>query len=139
MVKTNPSITDASLSWSIGEGVRPPQMQLICGNSRAILRDPSTPRVNCTTLAQFYPTTPFFCSPCRRFFDAGPINADVCGQIKAALRQYSVLIFPNQAIDDDEQIHFTRQFGPLEATKIGPKVGGRRSSYCATLMTKTAL
>ena len=75
-------------------------------------------------MLSFTPLHPLFAARAEGFIDAGTINADVCGQIKAALRQYSVLIFPNQAIDDDEQIHFTRQFGPLEATKIGTEGTG---------------
>tara|TARA_B100001142_G_scaffold281848_1_gene293871 strand:- start:747 stop:1613 length:867 start_codon:yes stop_codon:yes gene_type:complete len=41
----------------------------------------------------------------------------------AALRQgfakYSVLVFPDQPLLDQEQIAFSRRLGPLEATKVG--------------------
>ena len=41
----------------------------------------------------------------------------------AALRQgfakYSVLVFPDQPLLNQEQIAFSRRLGPLEATKVG--------------------
>ena len=52
------------------------------------------------------------------------INADIRQQIEGALRQHSVLIFPNQAINDEQQIRFTESFGALEKTKLGTEGTG---------------
>ena len=52
------------------------------------------------------------------------LTADIREEIKGALRRYSVLIFPNQAINDEQQIRFTQSFGPLETTKIGTEGTG---------------
>lgn len=47
-----------------------------------------------------------------------PIDHDTFRQIAAALYRHAVLVFPGQAIDDDQQIAFSRLFGRLE-TSIG--------------------
>jgi alpha-ketoglutarate-dependent 2,4-dichlorophenoxyacetate dioxygenase len=39
---------------------------------------------------------------------------DVFGEIDAAFRKYAVLIFPGQPLTDEQQIVFSRRFGPLE-------------------------
>ena len=39
--------------------------------------------------------------------------------LREAFRRYSVLVFPDQPLGDDEQIAFSRRFGPLEATRTG--------------------
>jgi alpha-ketoglutarate-dependent 2,4-dichlorophenoxyacetate dioxygenase len=43
-----------------------------------------------------------------------PIDDQALAAIQAASDRYAVLVFPGQAIDDDQQIAFTTRFGPLE-------------------------
>jgi alpha-ketoglutarate-dependent 2,4-dichlorophenoxyacetate dioxygenase len=40
-------------------------------------------------------------------------------EIRAAFARYSLLVFPDQPLSDDQQIAFSRRFGDLEATKVG--------------------
>ncbi len=43
-----------------------------------------------------------------------PISADEAAVIEAGMDRYGVLVFPGQAISDQQQIAFTRNFGELE-------------------------
>ena len=45
---------------------------------------------------------------------ARPVSAADFALLEAAIDRYAVLIFPGQAIDDDQQIAFSARFGPLE-------------------------
>ena len=45
---------------------------------------------------------------------ARPVPAADFALLEAAIDRYAVLIFPGQAIDDDQQIAFSARFGPLE-------------------------
>ena len=46
------------------------------------------------------------------------------GEIRAAFDEYSVLVFPNQPIDDTQQIAFSERFGILEGTRaLNPGAG----------------
>ncbi len=45
-----------------------------------------------------------------------PIDAGTVEAIVAAADKYAVLVFHDQAIDDDQQIAFSRHLGPLETT-----------------------
>src|SRR5215510_2231000 len=47
-----------------------------------------------------------------------PVDQRTVCEIEAALEHYAVLVFRNQALSDEQQIMFARQFGPLE-TSIG--------------------
>ena len=40
-------------------------------------------------------------------------------EVRAAFARYSLLVFPDQPLTDDQQIAFSARFGPLEATKVG--------------------
>ena len=44
--------------------------------------------------------------------------------VREALDQWSVLVFPNQAVTDDAQIAFSETFGPLETTRAGANGAG---------------
>lgn len=53
-----------------------------------------------------------------------PMDDAAFAEIRAALDEYSVLVFHDQSLDDDRQIAFSRRFGPLEmAGKANPAVG----------------
>ena len=45
-----------------------------------------------------------------------PLAADDLAAIRAAFTKYAVLVFPDQHFDDDSQLDFARNFGPLETT-----------------------
>ena len=45
-----------------------------------------------------------------------PVPADVFAEIEAAFNRHAVLVFPDQALTDEQQIAFSRHFGPLEVT-----------------------
>ena len=47
-----------------------------------------------------------------------PVSAEDFAEIEAALNRYAVLIFRDQPLSDDEQIAFSRYFGPLEIVPI---------------------
>jgi alpha-ketoglutarate-dependent 2,4-dichlorophenoxyacetate dioxygenase len=44
------------------------------------------------------------------------LDLDSFAQIDAAFDRYAVLVFPAQALDDEQQIAFSRHFGPLEVS-----------------------
>jgi alpha-ketoglutarate-dependent 2,4-dichlorophenoxyacetate dioxygenase len=48
--------------------------------------------------------------------DLRDVDAPTFAQIRAAFEEHSVLVFHDQHMTDDEQIAFTRRFGPLEET-----------------------
>ena len=61
--------------------------------------------------------------PLHRLFGAEIVGIDVrrvddatFAEIVAAFEEYSVLLFRGQSLGDDEQIAFSRRFGPLETT-----------------------
>jgi alpha-ketoglutarate-dependent 2,4-dichlorophenoxyacetate dioxygenase len=43
----------------------------------------------------------------------------LAAELRAALLQHAVLVFPDQVLDDAQQIAFSQGFGPLEQTKVG--------------------
>ena len=47
-----------------------------------------------------------------------PVPSGDVAEIEAALNQHAVLIFPGQPVSDEQQIAFSRLFGPLETTPI---------------------
>jgi alpha-ketoglutarate-dependent 2,4-dichlorophenoxyacetate dioxygenase len=49
----------------------------------------------------------------------GPISDDAVAAIEAGMDRYAVLVFRDQALDDDTQRAFTRRLGPLEVASGG--------------------
>ena len=45
-------------------------------------------------------------------------------ETRAALEEYSVLVFRGQDVTDEAQLAFSRRFGPLEVTKVGSQGEG---------------
>jgi alpha-ketoglutarate-dependent 2,4-dichlorophenoxyacetate dioxygenase len=43
-----------------------------------------------------------------------PLSAELVAAVNDAMARYAVLVIRDQSIDDAQQIHFARQFGPLE-------------------------
>src|SRR5258708_9792394 len=46
---------------------------------------------------------------------AKPLGVDEVAAIEAGMDKYAVLVFRDQDLSDEQQLAFTRQFGPLEA------------------------
>jgi alpha-ketoglutarate-dependent 2,4-dichlorophenoxyacetate dioxygenase len=59
---------------------------------------------------------PLFCAEIGGVDTGLSIEAATFGDIRAALDEYSVLIFHDQSLDDERQIAFSRRFGPLETS-----------------------
>jgi alpha-ketoglutarate-dependent 2,4-dichlorophenoxyacetate dioxygenase len=59
-----------------------------------------------------------------------PLSREPVAAIEAAMDRYAVLAFPDQALTDEQQCEFSRNFGELEVTLIGQlsKPGERRLS-----------
>ena len=64
------------------------------------------------------PLHPVFGAVVRGVDFGQPLAAEVLAEIEAAFNRYSVLVFPLQSITDDQQIAFSRRFGPLETSTI---------------------
>ena len=46
-----------------------------------------------------------------------PLSAEAAAQVEAAMDRHAVLVFPGQDIDDEQQMAFGLNFGPIEATR----------------------
>jgi alpha-ketoglutarate-dependent 2,4-dichlorophenoxyacetate dioxygenase len=67
---------------------------------------------------------PLFCAEIGGVDTGLPVDDATFGEIRAALDEYSVLVFPGQSLDDERQVAFSRRFGPLETSgKANPAVG----------------
>ena len=67
---------------------------------------------------------PLFCAEIDGVDTGQPLDDATFAAIRAALDEYSVLIFHDQSLDDERQIAFSKRFGPLEiAGKANPGVG----------------
>ena len=62
------------------------------------------------------PTTPSFIAEVGDVDLSKPLAADDLAAIRAAFTKYAVLVFPDQHFEDDSQLDFARNFGPLETT-----------------------
>ncbi|MEM7253483.1 MAG: TauD/TfdA family dioxygenase [Pseudomonadota bacterium] len=62
------------------------------------------------------PLTPYFAAEIRGVDLTGPVDDATVHAVKAALDQFSVLIFRDQAFTDERQVAFSARFGPLERT-----------------------
>jgi len=62
------------------------------------------------------PTTPSFAAEVGDVDLAKPLAAADLTAIRAAFTSYAVLVFPDQHFDDDSQLEFAKNFGPLETT-----------------------
>ena len=67
---------------------------------------------------------PLFCAEIGGVDSGEPIDDATFGEIRAALDEYSVLVFHEQSLDDARQVAFSRRFGPLETSgKANPAQG----------------
>ena len=54
------------------------------------------------------------------------IDDETFAAVRDAFERYSVLVFPDQRITDEQQIRFSERFGPLEATRAGANGAGSK-------------
>ena len=52
-----------------------------------------------------------------------PVLPEVFAEIDAAFSHYGILVFPEQAVTDEQQLAFSRLFGPLE---VNPNYAGAK-------------
>ena len=70
------------------------------------------------------PLHPVFAGEATGIDLGGPVPAAAIAEIVAAMDRYAVLVFPGQALDDEQQIAFSREMGNLAyALNHGRKVG----------------
>lgn len=62
----------------------------------------------------FSPLHPLFAALATGIELSAPIESGVVREIEAAMNQYAVLVFRDQLIDQEQQLAFTRHFGPLD-------------------------
>jgi alpha-ketoglutarate-dependent 2,4-dichlorophenoxyacetate dioxygenase len=55
-----------------------------------------------------------------------PLSAREFGPIRAAFEEHSVLLFRDQEIDDEKQVQFSENFGPLETTGSANPAAGTK-------------
>ena len=70
------------------------------------------------------PLHPFFAAEVRGLELGRPLDAATLRQIKDAFARYSVLVFRDQDVTDEQQIAFSEYFGSLERTKVGTPGAG---------------
>ena len=74
------------------------------------------------------PLHPLFAAEVEAFDMAAPLDAATAAAIEAAMNQYAVLVFHDQRLDSEQQLAFTRWFGPLD---IGRKRAVKMASRLA--------
>ncbi len=70
------------------------------------------------------PLTPIFGARITGLDIARGVDATTMAAVRDALDRFSVLVFPDQRIDDAAQIAFSEGFGPLERTRPGAPGAG---------------
>ena len=63
-----------------------------------------------------HPITPDFAAEVGDVVLGKPLAAADLAAIRAAFTKYAVLVFPGQEFEDESQLEFARNFGPLETT-----------------------
>lgn len=66
-----------------------------------------------------------------------PLDFETFREIRAAFDDYSILIFPDQTLDDQTQIAFSERFGPCEPTKSANPAAGTVFARQSNLDIKT--
>lgn len=67
----------------------------------------------------FEPLHPRFGARVTDFDLRGDLDDETFAALRQGFAEYSVLVFPDQPLSDEEHIAFSRRLGPLEATKVG--------------------
>ncbi|HUB48957.1 MAG TPA: TauD/TfdA family dioxygenase [Acetobacteraceae bacterium] len=67
---------------------------------------------------------PLFCAEITGIDAGAPMDDVTFAEIRAALDEYSVLVFHDQSLDDERQVAFSTRFGPLQTSgKANPATG----------------
>lgn len=66
-----------------------------------------------------------------------PLEFETFREIRAAFDAYSILIFPDQTLDDETQIAFSERFGPCEPTRSANPAAGTVFARQSNLDIKT--
>ena len=80
------------------------------------------------------PLTPVFGARVSGFSIRDGIDDDTFAAIEAAFEVFSVLVFPDQPIDDDAQIAFSERFGALEETLAGAVGAGSKIARITNIL-----
>jgi alpha-ketoglutarate-dependent 2,4-dichlorophenoxyacetate dioxygenase len=72
------------------------------------------------------PTRPGFVGVVEGIDLRRPISAEEAASVEAGMDRYAVLVFRDQVIDDEQQLAFSRHFGPLELATGDIKTGEQR-------------
>ncbi|WP_137127318.1 TauD/TfdA family dioxygenase [Roseomonas sp. HF4] len=75
-------------------------------------------------MVEITPLTPVFGARITGLDIACGVDATTMAAVREALDRFSVLVFPDQHIDDAAQIAFSEGFGPLERTRAGAPGAG---------------
>ncbi len=62
------------------------------------------------------PLHPLFCAEIRGVNLTKSVAPEIFAEIEAAFHRHAVLVFPDQPVTDEQQLAFSRLFGPLEAS-----------------------
>ena len=62
----------------------------------------------------FKPLNPHFAAEASGIDLKQPIDAEIAAEIEAAMDKYAVLVWRDRNLDEDQQMEFTRWFGPLQ-------------------------
>ncbi len=80
------------------------------------------------------PLTPAFGARVTGFSIREGVDDGTLTAIESAFEAYSVLYFPDQPVDDEEQIAFSERFGPLEGTLPGAVGAGTKVARITNVM-----
>ena len=58
-----------------------------------------------------------------------PLTSDEALQVESAMDTHAVLVFPGQDLDDDQQMNFGMNFGPIERTRATVDVAKQRLAH----------
>lgn len=75
-------------------------------------------------MTEFQSLHPLFAAEAHGVDLTAPLEDGAFTEIEAAFIEHSVLVFPDQRINDETQISFSRRFGELETTKVGTNGAG---------------
>ena len=82
-----------------------------------------SPKAGCTELT-ILPLGKHIAAEVRGVEAALPHSEETFAELRRALYRYSVLVFHDQDITDEQQVAFTRGFGPLQMTLASDPYGG---------------
>lgn len=75
-------------------------------------------------MLQIQPLQPLFAARITGLDLRRPSDEAEFARIREAFERFSVLVFPDQDIDDSAQVAFSERFGPLETTRAGANGAG---------------